>query len=318
MSPTKALFTFSYGEENFQKLRKLGYDITYIPEGQLTEKDLEVPYEVMVCFNPFEKFPASRQLPSLRWIQLVSKGINHVPDYLVQNEQIQITNNADTTCIPIAELIVTYLLEIFKQSKDFFRKQNSRTWSSNKDILEVFGKTIGFLGTGNIATQAARRLKAFDAVIYGVNSNGHAADSAFDRVFSMQQLDKFWGQCDVIVSTLPATPQTFHLLSETSFCKMKPGVSIINISRGSVICEEDLIARLRQGFFRGVAMDVFEKEPLSADSPLWDFDNVIITPHNALYSDLYDERLFAMIYKNMEAYRQNRLLLNQADFTKGY
>lgn len=318
MGKTKVLFTFSYGETNFKKIEELGYEVTYIPENNLSPDVFAEPYEVMVCFNPFGKLPASGVSSSLRWIQLVSKGINHVPEELRMNTGLQITNNADTTCIPIAELIVTYLLEIFKNSKGFYRNQEKKLWEGNKDILEVYGKTIGFLGTGNIATQAAHRLKAFDCRIYGVNSTGHPADPSYDQIFSLTDMDRFWAECDVIISTLPSTPQTFHLLSEKSFSRMKPGVSIINISRGSVICEDDLVACLKKGFFRGVALDVFEKEPLPEDNPLWNFDNVIITPHNALYSDLYNERLFNMIYENMKRYKQKQTLLHPANFQKGY
>lgn len=317
MNKPKALFTFSYGEDNFNKIRELGFDVTYIPEKDITAQDMN-DYEVMVCFNPFDKIKKSHYIGSLKWIQLVSKGINHVPDELKENDNIIITNNANTTCVPIAELIISLLLQIFKQSKFFEKGQKDHLWNNNKDILEVFGKVIGILGTGNIATQTAKRLKAFSATVLGVNSNGHSSDCVFDEVYSFENLDSFWERCDVIISTLPATDQTYHLLCEETFSRMKKGVSIINVSRGSVICEKDLISRLQENFFRGVALDVFEKEPLDAKSALWDFDNVIITPHNALYSDLYDERLFDMIYKNMANYINGLELLNKANFKKGY
>ena len=317
MHKIKTLFTFSYGSENFKKLKDIGYEITYIPEAEITDAIYSIPYEVLVCFNPFQKISVQK-MASLKWIQLVSKGLNHVPVSDINEAKIQVTNNSDATAIPIAELIISYLFQIFKQSKSFNCKQAAKLWQSNTDILEIYGKTIGFLGTGNIATQAARRLKPFGTTIYGVNTNGHEADSSFDKVCSLDHLDDFYSSCDVIVSTLPSTPQTYHLLNENSFSKMNDNVSLINVSRGSIICEQDLIARLKQGFFRGVALDVFETEPLPSSSPLWNFENVIITPHNALYSDLYDARVFEMIYENMQLYKDHKTLKNIADFVKGY
>jgi len=317
MHKIKALFTFSYGNENFKKLEDIGYDITYIPESEITDTIYSIPYEVLVCFNPFPKISVPK-MPSLKWIQLVSKGLNHVPLSDINKSDVQVTYNSDATSIPIAELIISYLLQIFKHSKSFYHKQSTKSWASDTNILELYGKTIGFLGTGNIATQAAKRLKPFGTTIYGVNTNGHDADASFDKIYSLEHLDDFYPLCDVIVSTLPSTPQTYHLLNENSFSKMKEQVSLINVSRGSVICEQDLIACLKQGLFRGVALDVFETEPLPSSSPLWDFENVIITPHNALYSDLYNARVFDMIFQNMQLYKEQGVLKNIADFTKGY
>lgn len=317
MYKIKALFTFSYGNENFKKLEDIGYEITYVPESEITDAVYHTPYEVLVCFNPFSKISVQK-MTSLKWIQLVSKGLNHVPVSDINKCNIQVTNNSDTTSIPIAELIISYLFQIFKQSNNFHCKQAAKLWTPNKDILEIYGKTIGFLGTGNIAKQAAKRLKAFGTIIYGVNTSGHEVDSSFDKIYSLQHLDDFYSSCDVIVSTLPSTPQTYHLLNENAFSKMNPNISLINISRGNIICEQDLIARLKEGFFRGVALDVFETEPLPSSSPLWNFENVIITPHNALYSDLYDARVFEMIYENMILYKNHKTLNHIADFVKGY
>lgn len=317
MYKPKILFTFQYGFENMKKITDLGYEITCIPEEELTNEAENTPYEIMVCFNPFQKLDISK-MPSLRWIQLVSKGINHVPQDLVKSGNIIVTNNAEATSIPIAELIISYLLQIYKQAPLFYSQKQEKKWAANQDILEVFGKTIGFLGTGNIASQAARRLKAFDAVILGVNHSGHKPNEYFDEVFTLKELDQFLSRCDVVVSTLPSTPDTFHLLNDHTFSLMKKGSSIINVSRGSIIDEKALISKLKEGYFRGAAMDVFEKEPLNQESPLWDLDNVIITPHNALYSDLYTSRVFEMIYDNLKRYLNKKELLNPVDFEKGY
>lgn len=316
MNKPKLLFTFNYGEENLKKASELGYELTFIPENELTSEHFTTPFEIIVCFNPFQNLSYS-MLQSVRWIQLVSKGISHVPQEIVQSENIRITNNAKATSVPIAELIISYLLQLYKQAPLFYRQKEVKKWAANQDILEVSGKTIGFLGTGNIASEAAKRLKAFDAVILGLNHLGHAANY-FDQVFPLSELETFLPKCDVVVSTLPQTPDTYHLLNGHTLSLLKRGSCIINVSRGSVIDEAALISKLQEHHFLGAALDVFEQEPLDLNSPLWSLDNVIITPHNALYSDQYNTRVFEMIYENLKRYRDKKELINPVDFNRGY
>ena len=317
MNKPKVLFTFHYGKDNLKKVEDLGYEVSFIREEELTKEAEKTPYEVIVCYDPFREMNLA-SMPSLKWVQLVSKGINHVPEDLVRSGRVTITNNAAATSVPIAELVVSYLLQIYKQAPLFHKRQQEKNWAVCKDILEVYGKTVGFLGTGKIAAEAARRLKAFDAVILGFNHTGRSNCPHFDEVFPLESLEEFLSRCDTVVSTLPHTEETYHLLDSRALSMMKKGSSIINVSRGSIIDEEALIEKLNENHFRGVALDVFEKEPLPPDSPLWSMENVIITPHNALYSDLYVRRVFDMIYENLRRYLSGEPLENIADFTKGY
>lgn len=313
----KLLVTFpNYNAEKVKKIEQLGYELIYRDETTVTYDDTLQDVEVIVGFNPFPTLDIM-EMKNLKWIQLVSRGINHVPVEKIETKNILVTHNVQATAIPIAEWIVTYLLSIFKNTKAFIRKQDKKVWENDRDVLEIYGKKIGFLGTGNIAVQAAKRLKAFDAEIYGVNRSKPKPEY-FDAVYKMDEADRIFKECDVIISTLPNTSNTYHVINEEAFQKMKKGVTLINISRGSIIDTAALIKHLKAGLFRGVALDVFEQEPLPQDSELWDFENVMITPHNVLYSDLYDERVFDMVYGNLKAYINGETPINQADFKKGY
>ena len=129
-------------------------------------------------------------------------------------------------------------------------------------------------------------------------------------------MDEVFKTCDVVVVTIPATKETLGIINKDKFELMKNGSVFINVGRGNIINEEDLIRYINK--FRGVALDVFENEPLDKNSMLWEFDNVIITPHNSWVSDNNEERTFNMIYNNLKNYIENKPLNNLIDISKGY
>lgn len=315
MEKRKAVFSYDYGAENMKKIEDLGFEILYSDENNFHATPEMLDAEFIVCFNIFDRINY-HEMKNLKWVQLVSKGINHVPEDL-RNGDVIITNNSETTSVPIGEWIVTFILEIFKDTRGFIRKQDKALWSQNQVVLDLYGKTVGIIGTGRIAREAAKRLKAFECRVIGVNHTGSAKDN-FDKVYSIEELDQFWPQCDAIVSTLPATPETFHLINEESIAKMKDGVALVNISRGSIIDTEALMKANRAGKFLGIALDVFEQEPLPADHPLWKMENVIITPHNVMWSDNYYQRCFEAVYNNCRHFAAGEPLDDVADFVKGY
>ena len=144
-------------------------------------------------------------------------------------------------------------------------KQQKSIWEPDTEVQEIFGKKIGILGTGNIAQETAKRLKVFGASVSGINRSGRNPSSFFDDVAAAgnkEALYSLYRSCDVIISTLPEKEETFHMLNESAFAWMKKDVVLINRSRGRVVDEKDLIHRLSQGFFRGVALDVFEEKPM--------------------------------------------------------
>ena len=315
MKKKKAIFTYDFGEANKKIIEDMGYDFLYPSEDLFQLSPEMMDAEVMVCYDPFSKIDCTK-MPNLKWIQLVSKGINHVPENL-RDRGLLITNNTQTTSIPIGEWIVTFILELFKDTRGFIRKQDKSQWEQNRDVMEVYGKTIGFLGTGRIAREAARRLKAFDATVIGVNEVD-ATQDYFDQIYGLDGLEELFGRCDAIVSTLPATDSTYHMINEKTIAQMKDGVCLINVSRGAVVDTDARVRANQHGKFRGIALDVYEQEPLPADHPLWKMENVIMTPHNVMWSDLYYVRCFDTVYKNFVKYCNNEPLNDIVDFVRGY
>lgn len=312
----KVLFTYNYGEEKMKKIEDLGYEIVYIKEQELSYNERIKDIEVLVCYNPFN-FLDITKLHKLKWIQLSSIGIDQVPKQYLLEKQILLTNNKGGYSIPMGEWVVLKILEMLKRSKSFYKKQDRKLWKIDTSIIELYGKTIGFIGTGSIAYESAKRLTGFEANIYGLNTTGRSVEY-FDKCFSISEFDYFLSLCDILVLTIPYTEKTHHLLNESKFKIMKDGVYLVNVSRGSIINESDLIKYLKNGKIRFAALDVFENEPLSENNPLWDLDNVIITPHNSWVSEMRNERRYNVIYENMKRYINGEKLINIVDLKKGY
>ncbi|MCH5139136.1 phosphoglycerate dehydrogenase, partial [Clostridiaceae bacterium UIB06] len=304
----KALFLYDYGKENMKKIEDLGYDITILDEKGLTYTENLKNIEALACYNPFDTFDISK-LEKLKWIQISSIGIDQIPKDVVLKNNIIITNNKGGYSIPIGEWIVMDILNLLKRSSYFYRKQNEKQWKMDSKVLELYGKTVSFVGTGTIAVEAAKRLQGFGVSVLGVNTSGRKVEY-FNECYPMESIDEVLNKSDVVIITLPYTKETHHLINEDKFSGMKNNVFLINIARGAIIDEKSLINNLNKGKVLGAALDVFEEEPLPASSPLWNMNNVIITPHNSWISELRNERRFNLIYENMKRYAQNEELIN--------
>lgn len=312
----KALFTEKFYSEQMESIKKLGYEVIYINEKQLNSISNIKDIDMMVCYNPFEKIDISKLL-NLKWIQLTSVGIDQAPREKILENNILLTNNKGGYSIPMGEWIVLKTLEMFKNSKQFYEKQNNKEWVVDTSILELYGKTIGFIGTGTIAKEGAKRLQGFGVHILGVNTNGRNVEY-FDKCFSMKKIDYVLSRSDILVITLPYTSKTHHFVNEEFMKKMKDESYLINIARGSIIDENALIKNINSGKIKKAALDVFEKEPLSEKSPLWEMDNIIITPHNSWVSEMRKNRKFNTIYENMERFINEQKLMNLVNLKKGY
>ncbi|WP_330665115.1 phosphoglycerate dehydrogenase [Tepidibacter sp.] len=312
----KVLFTYDYGEEKMNEIKKLGYEIVYMNEKEIYNNQNINDIDVLVCYNPFEKIDMDK-FTKLKLIQLSSIGVDQAPIDYIKRNNIILSNNKGGYSIPIGEWIILKILEIYKNSLYFYKNQENRDWKINTNLLELYNKNVGFIGTGTIAIEAAKRLQGFGVNIYGLNTKGRSVEY-FDKCFSVNDMDEFLLECDILVVSIPYTKETHHLIDAKVIDKMKDGCVLINIARGSIINEIDLIEKIKQGKFLGVALDVFEQEPLEKESPLWDLDNVILTPHNCWISENRNNRRFEVIYENLKKIKNKEELINLVNLSKGY
>lgn len=312
----KLLMTYNYGDEAFKEIEEMGYEISYISENEITEDMKFEEVEVLVCYNPFEKLDIS-SMKNLKWIQVSSIGVDQVPRKEVLKRDIVVTNNRGGYSIPIGEFVVMRILEIMKNTKYFNSIQTNKRWRLTTDVLELYNKRVLILGTGTIGIEVAKRLKGFGVEIIGVNTNGKPVEF-FDKTVSMRNLNDEVEKADVLVLALPHTKDTDNILDEKMLRSMKKDSSIINVSRGNLIDEVALVELLEEGYFRGVALDVFKEEPLSEDSLLWELDRVYITPHNSWVSEKRNERRLELILENLKRYIEKEELLNTVNIERGY
>lgn len=310
----KLLVTNKYSDNEIKELEDLGYEVIRMKESKALVNDETKEIEVLVGYNPFDTLDISK-LPNLKLIQLSSVGIDQIPKDIVIKNNIVVCNNKGNYSIPMAEYIVMYILNVYKNTKQMYEKQSQKKWQLDINLEELTYKKVMFIGTGTIAKNAAYRLKPFGVYIYGVNTDGRHVDE-FDECISISNIDNGLKECDVVVISLPSTKDTIGMINDEKLKNMKNDSVIINVGRGNIINEHDLINNISK--FKGICLDVFENEPLNKENKLWDCKNVTITPHNSWISNQNRTRTFKTIHENLNRYIQKKELKNIVDIQKGY
>jgi phosphoglycerate dehydrogenase-like enzyme len=200
----------------------------------------------------------------------------------------------------MAEFALSGVLQLYKRSRYFAENQRLRRWEKHRGLLELAGKTVCILGCGSVGTECAKRFRAFDCWVVGV-ARSSRENPDYDEILPMEMLDTVLSRSDVIVLTLPLTEDTRHLMDRSRFAAMKPDSILVNIARGAVVDTDALISAL-EGHLGGAVLDVFEEEPLQENSPLWDMDHVVLTPHNSFVGEGNSDRLAGCILENLERY----------------
>lgn len=235
---------------------------------------------------------------NLKYIQLTSAGYDRIPMDYVQDHHIEVHNAKGVYSIPMAELAIAGVLQLYKQNRFFIKNQEKHTWEKRSDLLELYGKKVCIIGCGDVGTECAKRFRAFGCRVIGVNRT-QKKHIEYDEIAKIENLDELLPEMDVIVVAIALTKETYHLLDIERIKKMKDTAILVNLSRGAIVDTEALLARLTN--IKGAVLDVFEEEPLSAENALWDMKNVIITPHNSFVGDGNQERLKTIIFRNLES-----------------
>jgi phosphoglycerate dehydrogenase-like enzyme len=288
---------FKYNQEQLSNLENLGYEIVFVQDERKTLNIDVSDIDAVVC-NSLFLYNDITEFKNLRTIQLTSAGLDRVPLDYIKEKRIQLFNASGVYSIPMAEWAVLKILEIYKKSRQFYKNQDEHKWEKQRKLLELTDKTAAIIGYGNVGTEIAKRLKAFGTNVISVDRRIKEDEYANESVL-IDNLDVALVKSDIIILTVPLTDETKHLINEEKIKVMKDNAVLINASRGGIIDEIALIESLNKDKFLGVALDVFEEEPLD-ESSLWDFENVIITPHNSFVSDKVNERLFKLMIENLK------------------
>ncbi len=283
--------------EQLTQIENMGHIVFFLQN----EKDkLPCSYEEIegVICNGLFLYHEIAKFISLKFIQLTSAGFDRVPMEYVKKHNIQIFNARGVYSIPMAEFALSGVLQLYKQSKFFYRNQKKCEWSKHRGLLELYGKRVCIVGCGSVGTECAKRFSAFGCPIIGVDLFPRD-DEHYEAMHPLSNLEEALALADIVVLTLPLTAETRHMMHTERFACMKKGSVLVNIARGAVVDESALLQAL-DGRLLGAVLDVFEEEPLSVDSPLWSRENVILTPHNSFVGEGNSGRLFAVILQNVE------------------
>lgn len=284
-------------EEQILELEKLGLEIMYInDETKKIEIDVK-DIEFVICNSLFLNNDI-KEFTKLKYIQVTSAGLDRLPLEYIQQKGIKLFNARGVYSIPMAEWTILKILEIYKNSKAFYEKQKEHKWEKDRKLLELSGKRVAILGYGSVGQEIAKRLKAFDAIITAVDIK-LVKDDNIDNYYNISDINKILSTEDIIIITLPLTAETRGLIDFNKINLMKKDAILINISRGNIIKEKDLVRALKDRKILGAVLDVFENEPLNKESELWNLDNIIITPHNSFVSEQNERRMYKVILKNI-------------------
>ncbi len=312
----KLLLVQGVSKKTKDEIRDMGYEILDYKEEKITEENVK-DVDVIYGFSPF-RFVGIEKFENLSLVQLSSAGMNEIDlDELIAHD-VMLANNRGTFSIPIGEFIVMRVLELLKKSRLLEQLQRDKEWKRPIPIDELTKKTVGFLGTGSIAQEAAKRLKPFDCDLVGFNRSGKADETLFEEVYPDGEYDKALGKCDFLIITVPYTDETYHQVDADFLASLKKGAHVINVARGEIIDDEALIRAIQDKHIAGAALDVFVDEPLPEDHPYWEMEEVMVSSHISFFSQEVFKRTDEMLAENLRRYKEGKPLINRINLEKGY
>jgi phosphoglycerate dehydrogenase-like enzyme len=256
--------------------------------------------------------------PKLKWVQCLRAGVDGYPFAAMKERGVLLTNGKGIHRNHMAEYSIAMMILFARNLHQFQRQQNKSEWNRRVPQDEIFGKTLGILGFGAIGDTLATRAQAMGMRVHALKRTPLDQPNV-DQWFTPDQTTEFLKTADYLVNLLPNTPATTHSLNAESFEAMKTSAVLISIGRGKTVDEQTLINALQTGQIRGLAADVFETEPLPKDSPLWQMDNVVLTPHICGESIHYLEKSVEILKENFPKFISDpETLINRVNLDLGY
>lgn len=280
--------------------------------------------------------PHPTQAPNLKWVQCHWAGVDRLVGTPVWESDVIITSTSGVHAPNMGQYVMAMMLAWAHRVPQWFRQQRTGQWPTKRWEAfvpdELRDRTLGIIGYGSIGREVARLAKPYGMTIlvskrdarritqddYNLPGCGDPDGSLPTRIYPTEALRSMLALCDYVVITLPLTPRTRHLFNESVLREMKPNAFLINVGRGELINEADLVKALQKGWIAGAGLDVFETEPLPESSPLWGMENVILTPHTSGFTPHYDERAAELFIVNLRRYLAGETLLNVVSRETGY
>ena len=274
------------------------------------------PASVEVAFFSGDLFPgrardlarALHQAPALRWFHSFAAGVDHPWFQSFLARGVRVTTSSGASAVPIAHSVMLYVLALARDLSGWLGEQAARRWSP-RAIEDVTGQRIGVAGLGPIGLEVARLASAFGMRAVGFRRAPRGDEPC--ETHALGELDAFLPGLDWLVLALPLAEETRHLLDARRLALLPPHARVINVGRGALVDEAALASALAAGRLGGAALDVFEVEPLPAESPLWSLPNVIVTPHSSGTNPGNQLRAAEIFLDNLGRYDRGEPLRNE-------
>jgi D-3-phosphoglycerate dehydrogenase len=253
----------------------------------------------------------------LRWIQSSAAGLDHCLVPSVIESDIPVTSASGLFANQVAEQTLAILLGLIRSMPIFYESQRRKEFT-RRPTQDLHGKTVGIVGFGGNGRRIAEVLAPFQVRIVATDMFPTRKPAYVDQLWSADQLSRLLWQSDIIILCVPLNSQTLAMISREQFQRMRPDAILINVARGQVVVESELVDALHVGRLGGAGLDVTEVEPLSASSPLWELPNVIITPHVGAQSARRVDATTNFFCENLQRFRAGQPLRNLVDKHLGF
>lgn len=309
------LLVYSFNSQKYDHLLAKANlpDLEIICCGTLEEALQEAGNANILLASPERAREVIDGMTRLQWVQSTWAGVNKLMESGLRKDYL-LTGVKGVFGPIMTEYVFCYILVHSRNVLKCYEMQNVKRWDMPMPTL-LRGKKIGIMGVGSIGSSIARTAK-----IFGMSTHGYTRSPSekrdIDRVFGPDQILEFVSELDYLISVLPDTPQTDHLINSEVLRAMKPEALFINVGRGNVVNEEELIKALREKKIAGAVLDVFQEEPLPKSHPFWDIPEVIVTSHKAALS--YPEDIIPLFIENYSRFISGKKLRHLIDFTAGY
>lgn len=276
--------------------------------------------QVEVLFTYGYDLPPERleRMPALKWVHIGQSGMDKLPMAQLAEKGVWLTNSRGINAVAIAEYAMGMMLNVVRKSFVFYEAARAGRWDLETHLDEVCGKTLGILGLGRVGRELAVRAAAFGMQVLGLDLAAGPVPGV-GQVYAPARRLELLARCDFAVVCMPLTPDTFHLIGSEELAAMKPTAWLMNVGRGPIVNEAALVEALRKKAIAGAVLDVFEAEPLPAASPLWQMENVYITPHIAGdHQASYMPRMMGVLCGNLAAYPHFEEMENPVNTARGF
>lgn len=315
---TTILFTRHYEmlkEKHINQIKDISKDVNVVIDENVLDA---IPDVDILIAGKFDK-EILEKAEKLKWVHALAAGVDRLlfPEFV--NSHIILTNSSGVHPVPISEHVFGMMLMFSRRLHESVRNQLQSEWKRPVPA-ELYGKTLGVVGFGSIGERIGLLGKCFGMYVIGLKKNvdsDYNPDNA-DELVPPERLHYLLSRSDFVVIALPLTKDTEKLISKREFQTMKDTAYIINISRGRVICQKDLVQALETKEIGGAGLDVFEEEPLPAENPLWALDNVIVTPHYAGSTPEYFNRAIDIFCDNLKRFSKGEKMVNIVDKKREY